>query len=307
MSHRLARAKSFLNGSAPSSSRGWKLRVESSKSLIAYMRAVVGYIGSTGNAAVAVTRLLPGRTRWVSEKLFEAPPLSDRGSSAETLESSGDLENRGGRRRRNLRKLSILAKKAPPAEKWHPELRPVQHTSLAQQPRASVSPICQHIITSSISQFIISLPTTTRHTPQAHARGTRSTSHTLRSPARSCRNITNTCTSESPLVIVMASSTDKPTTAPAANAEKPEQAQSAQKSAAALEEDDEFEDFPVEDWPASETEAAAQQESSISENAGPSAADNHLWEKSWDDDDTSDDFSAQLREELKKVEASKRR
>jgi DSS1/SEM1 family len=51
----------------------------------------------------------------------------------------------------------------------------------------------------------------------------------------------------------------------------------------------------------------------------------HLWEESWDDDDTSEDFSAQLkygflnhswskqqltrvlsREELKKVEASKR-
>ena len=51
----------------------------------------------------------------------------------------------------------------------------------------------------------------------------------------------------------------------------------------------------------------------------------HLWEESWDDDDTSDDFSAQLkydfgsfpfqntvanfhfREELKKVEANKKR
>ena len=51
----------------------------------------------------------------------------------------------------------------------------------------------------------------------------------------------------------------------------------------------------------------------------------HLWEESWDDDDTSDDFSAQLkyarasfplqytgtnfdtREELKKVEATKKR
>jgi len=33
----------------------------------------------------------------------------------------------------------------------------------------------------------------------------------------------------------------------------------------------------------------------------------HLWEESWDDDDTSEDFSAQLKEELKKVEASKKR
>lgn len=83
-----------------------------------------------------------------------------------------------------------------------------------------------------------------------------------------------------------------------------------QKSAAALEEDDEFEDFPVEgmrsllsfpplpprvsqdkmtdrvvhaDWEAEDTEAA---------NGGDTQ---HLWEESWDDDDTSDDFSAQLR------------
>ncbi|KAI1846655.1 hypothetical protein JX265_009042 [Neoarthrinium moseri] len=94
-------------------------------------------------------------------------------------------------------------------------------------------------------------------------------------------------------------------------AEKPEQPQTAQKSAAALEEDDEFEDFPVEDWPASETEAAAQQQAAAgaasAATEGEGKGDNHLWEKSWDDDDTSDDFSAQLREELKKVEAAKRR
>ncbi|KAF3767208.1 hypothetical protein M406DRAFT_321504 [Cryphonectria parasitica EP155] len=64
----------------------------------------------------------------------------------------------------------------------------------------------------------------------------------------------------------------------------------------ALEEDDEFEDFPVEDWPAEETEAA---------NSGETTK--HLWEESWDDDDTSDDFSKQLQEEHKKVESSKRR
>jgi len=65
------------------------------------------------------------------------------------------------------------------------------------------------------------------------------------------------------------------------------------KPAAALEEDDEFEDFPVENW--------AQEEAEV-------PGDNtHLWEESWDDDDTSEDFSAQLKEELKKVEASKKR
>lgn len=96
---------------------------------------------------------------------------------------------------------------------------------------------------------------------------------------------------------------------------------SAQKPAAQLEEDDEFEDFPVEgelpllctrlrtsspttppsrgavasphgvseancdipDWPEEEELGAS------------GAAKTHLWEESWDDDDTSDDFSAQLK------------
>lgn len=71
---------------------------------------------------------------------------------------------------------------------------------------------------------------------------------------------------------------------------------STKKSPTTLEEDDEFEDFPVEDWPAEETEAANSDETT-----------KHLWEESWDDDDTSDDFSQQLKEELKKVDASKRR
>lgn len=86
----------------------------------------------------------------------------------------------------------------------------------------------------------------------------------------------------------------------------------------------------IPDWAEEETEAA-----------GGSGGTEHLWEESWDDDDTNDDFSAQLkcvfpraslsktstssrlfdttypphwtrrlthnREELKKVEASKRR
>ena len=79
---------------------------------------------------------------------------------------------------------------------------------------------------------------------------------------------------------------------------------------AQLEEDDEFEDFPVEgridnvkgpgreltgslDW-AKEEEVGAQ---------GPTT---HLWEESWDDDDTSDDFSVQLKEELKKMESQRK-
>ncbi|KAK7536124.1 DSS1/SEM1 family-domain-containing protein [Phyllosticta citribraziliensis] len=63
------------------------------------------------------------------------------------------------------------------------------------------------------------------------------------------------------------------------------------KPAAALEEDDEFEDFPSEDWDTEDAELPA-----------AAAANSHLWEESWDDDDTSEDFSAQLKEELKKVD-----
>ncbi|KAG8533255.1 26S proteasome complex subunit [Bacidia gigantensis] len=55
-----------------------------------------------------------------------------------------------------------------------------------------------------------------------------------------------------------------------------------------LEEDDEFEDFPVEDWPASEQEVPPGREQE-------GAAGQHLWEESWDDDDTNEDFSKQLK------------
>ncbi|KAK2061954.1 DSS1/SEM1 family protein [Colletotrichum caudatum] len=97
----------------------------------------------------------------------------------------------------------------------------------------------------------------------------------------------------------MASSDTKPVqdkTAEPKIDEATAQQQAASKKPA-LGEDDEFEDFPVDDWPQEETEAAA----------SGSGSTQHLWEESWDDDDTSDDFSAQLKEELKKVEASKRR
>ncbi|XP_002156336.1 26S proteasome complex subunit SEM1 isoform X1 [Hydra vulgaris] len=52
----------------------------------------------------------------------------------------------------------------------------------------------------------------------------------------------------------------------------------------ALEEDDDFEEFPTEDW----TEK--------NENA----EDLHVWEDDWDDDNIEDDFSQQLRAELEK-------
>ncbi|XP_066996415.1 26S proteasome complex subunit SEM1 [Anabrus simplex] len=51
-----------------------------------------------------------------------------------------------------------------------------------------------------------------------------------------------------------------------------------------LEEDDEFEEFPAEDWTAKEED-----EEDIS-----------VWEDNWDDDNVEDDFSMQLRAELEK-------
>ncbi|KAH7130753.1 26 proteasome-like protein complex subunit Sem1 [Dendryphion nanum] len=73
-----------------------------------------------------------------------------------------------------------------------------------------------------------------------------------------------------------------------ADSKAPEQPKEQQKPAAQLEEDDEFEDFPIEDWTEDDTQV-------------PAGGNTHLWEESWDDDDTSDDFSVQLREELKKL------
>jgi len=75
--------------------------------------------------------------------------------------------------------------------------------------------------------------------------------------------------------------------------EKPTTNEAEQKKpAAVLEEDDEFEDFPAEDWAEEDTELPT--------------GNLHLWEESWDDDEQNDDFSKQLKEELKKVDASKR-
>ncbi|KAA8567464.1 hypothetical protein EYC84_010478 [Monilinia fructicola] len=70
-------------------------------------------------------------------------------------------------------------------------------------------------------------------------------------------------------------------TAKAIGTEKPTDATKDQKPATTLEEDDEFEDFPVENWTQEDTEVPGD--------------NTHLWEESWDDDDTSEDFSAQLK------------
>jgi len=51
-----------------------------------------------------------------------------------------------------------------------------------------------------------------------------------------------------------------------------------------LEEDDEFEEFPAEDWGKDEEDEM----------------DKKIWEDNWDDDNVEDDFSVQLRLELVK-------
>jgi 26 proteasome complex subunit DSS1 len=42
------------------------------------------------------------------------------------------------------------------------------------------------------------------------------------------------------------------------------------------------------------------------EEVGSQAGATHLWEESWDDDDTSDDFSVQLKAELEKAGGQKK-
>ncbi|KAI8335023.1 DSS1/SEM1 family-domain-containing protein [Chlamydoabsidia padenii] len=56
----------------------------------------------------------------------------------------------------------------------------------------------------------------------------------------------------------------------------------------ALEEDDEFEEFAVEDWAEEEEDKD----------------DTHYWEDNWDDDDIEDDFSQQLKAELEKTSSA---
>ncbi|KAH9036149.1 DSS1/SEM1 family-domain-containing protein [Lactarius pseudohatsudake] len=65
-----------------------------------------------------------------------------------------------------------------------------------------------------------------------------------------------------------------------------------------LEEDDEFEEFPVQDWEDSQTDLAHL--GSVAPGVGKLDGDK-LWEDNWDDDDIEDDFSVQLRNELQKT------
>ncbi|XP_054263649.1 26S proteasome complex subunit SEM1-like [Macrosteles quadrilineatus] len=54
-----------------------------------------------------------------------------------------------------------------------------------------------------------------------------------------------------------------------------------------LEEDDEFEEFPAENWTGKDEDDA----------------DMNVWEDNWDDDNVEDDFNVQLRAELEKQNA----
>ncbi|KAF9046890.1 hypothetical protein BDZ89DRAFT_1058363 [Hymenopellis radicata] len=65
-----------------------------------------------------------------------------------------------------------------------------------------------------------------------------------------------------------------------------------------LEEDDEFEEFPVADWDDSKTDMAHL--GGAAPGAAKSGGDK-LWEDNWDDDDIEDEFSVQLRNELAKT------
>jgi len=63
-----------------------------------------------------------------------------------------------------------------------------------------------------------------------------------------------------------------------------EMSEPAKKDLGLLEEDDEFEEFPTEDWTAKEEDEQ----------------DINVWEDNWDDDNVEDEFSNQLRAELEK-------
>lgn len=59
-----------------------------------------------------------------------------------------------------------------------------------------------------------------------------------------------------------------------------------------LEEDDEFEDFPVDSWPANTIQNDGEE------------IQNSLWEENWDDVEVEDNFTNELKAELEKYKAS---
>ncbi|KAF7317100.1 hypothetical protein HMN09_00444700 [Mycena chlorophos] len=95
------------------------------------------------------------------------------------------------------------------------------------------------------------------------------------------------------------STTSKPAENKPAAAEKPKETRQAQLGV--LEEDDEFEEFPAADWDDGQTDLAHL--GGAAPGAAKSGGDK-LWEDNWDDDDIEEEFSAQLRSELTKVNTS---
>ena len=78
-----------------------------------------------------------------------------------------------------------------------------------------------------------------------------------------------------------------------------DQQQSQSQAPALLEEDDEFEDFPVEGLSIPSTLQMRSAEISVTdwtvEEATAPGGNTHLWEESWDDDDQNEEFSKQLK------------
>ncbi|POY73232.1 hypothetical protein BMF94_3565 [Rhodotorula taiwanensis] len=110
----------------------------------------------------------------------------------------------------------------------------------------------------------------------------------------------------------MASTAQTSTATPSTSTAPPAKPQLQNPTLLPLQEDDEFEEFPAEDWDpkdsygahlAAKSGGAAQGTNGTGTatqgGEGAKALDS-LWEDDWDDDDVADDFSVQLRGELLK-------
>lgn len=104
------------------------------------------------------------------------------------------------------------------------------------------------------------------------------------------------CISHSPLITI--TTTTKMSTADRKKNQQDQTPASNQSTAtveketqlASLEDDDEFEDFPAQDWSNADAELDA-------------GGKDKLWEEHWDDDDAEDDFSARLKQEIQSAQA----
>ncbi|KAF8905044.1 DSS1/SEM1 family-domain-containing protein [Gymnopilus junonius] len=96
-------------------------------------------------------------------------------------------------------------------------------------------------------------------------------------------------------------STSASNSKPSEQSKSTEPGQETQVHLGVLEEDDEFEEFPVADWDDSKTDLAHL--GGAAPGAAKSGGDK-LWEDNWDDDDIEDEFSVQLRNELEKTKGT---